>query len=148
MVSLKEKTQRAALMVAGFLTPWIAEFACSLKALAHSDLTIRGYTDSARHLAVWISDAGLQLDGIGKGAVDRFARHQCRCVGGRRWDRVSAKYARRAGRFVAFITELGVAAAVAPAPAEIVRPQILDYHRSVSSKNGRPPGSAGEAAKV
>jgi hypothetical protein len=87
-------------MDAGFLAPWIAEFASSLKALAHSDLTIGGYTDSGRHIAAWVCETGLKLDGFGKGTVDDFARHRCRCAGGRQWNRVSAKYARRAGRFV------------------------------------------------
>jgi site-specific recombinase XerD len=136
MVSTKETTPRAFLMDAGVLAPWISEFACSLKALAHSDLTIRGYTDSARHFAAWVHDAGLQLDGIGEGDVERFARHQCRCAGGRQWDRVSAKYARRAGRFVAFLAERGVAATVAPGPAEIVHPQIVDYQRWLSVHRG------------
>ena len=136
MVSTKGTAPRAVLMDAGFLTPWISEFACSLRTLAHSDLTIRGYTDSARHFAAWVHDAGLQLDGIGEGAVERFARHQCRCVGGRQWDRVSAKYVKRAGRFVAFLAERGVAATVAPGPAEIVHPQIVDYQRWLSVHRG------------
>jgi site-specific recombinase XerD len=124
------------LMDAGFLAPLIEEFACSLEALAHSDLTIRGYTDSARHFAAWVCDAGLQLDGLGKGAITDFARHHCRCAGGRQGNRVSAKYARRAGRFVAFLAERGLVPALPPAPAENIHPQILDYQRWLSVHRG------------
>jgi site-specific recombinase XerD len=136
MVSTKGNIQKPSLMAAGFLTPWIAEFACSLESLAHSDLTIRNYTDSARHFAAWVCEAGLQLDGIDVAAVDGFARHHCQCAGGRQWDRVSAKYARRAGRFVAFLVERGVAPVAAPAPAVIVHPQILDYQRWLTVHRG------------
>jgi hypothetical protein len=48
MVSTKGKAPKLVLMDAGFLAPLIVEFAYSLEALAHSGLTIRGYTDSAR----------------------------------------------------------------------------------------------------
>ena len=136
MVSMTWNSPKLALMDAGFLAPWIVECACSLEALAHSDLTIRGYTDSARHFAAWVCDAGLQLDGLGKEAVDDFARHRCRCAGSRRWDRVSAKYVRRAGRFVAFLAERGVAPAPAPALAENLHPRILDYQRCLSVHRG------------
>lgn len=136
MVSTTGKTPKLALMDAGFLAPWIAEFACSLEALAHSDLTIRGYTDSARHFSAWVCDAGLQLGSLGKEAVDGFARHHCRCAGGRHWDKVSARYVRRAGRFVAFLAERGVGPAAAAAPVEIIHPQILDYQRWLSVHRG------------
>lgn len=81
MVNTKGKAPKLVLMDAGFLAPWITEFACTLEALAHSDLTIRGYTDSARHFAAWAREVGLQLDGLGEGAIGGFARHHCRCAG-------------------------------------------------------------------
>jgi hypothetical protein len=99
MVITTSKSPKLDPMDAGFLAPLIAEFESSLDTLAHSSLTVRGYTDSARHFAAWFCDAGLQLGNIGKGTVDSFARHHCQCAGGRRWNGVSAKYARRAGRF-------------------------------------------------
>jgi site-specific recombinase XerD len=123
-------------MDAGFLAPLIVEFACSLQALAHSDVTIRSYTDSARHFAAWVCDEGLQSDGIGKGAVEGFARHHCRCAGAREWNSVSAKYTRRAGRFVSFLAERGVVPAPPPAPAEVVHPQILEYQRWLTVHRG------------
>ena len=130
------KAPKRVLMDAGFLAPWIAEFASSLKALAHSDLTIGGYTDSGRHFAAWVCETGLKLDGFGKGTVDDFARHRCRCAGGRQWNRVSAKYARRAGRFVAFLAERGVVPTAPPAAAEIVHPQIQAYQRWLAIHRG------------
>ena len=130
------KAPKRVLMDAGFLAPWIAEFASSLKALAHSDLTIGGYTDSGRHFAAWVCEKGLKLDGFGKGTLDDFARHHCRCAGGRQWNGVSAKYARRAGRFVAFLAERGVVPTAPPAAAEIVHPQIQAYQRWLAIHRG------------
>ena len=63
MVITKRKLPKPGPMDAGFLTPLIAEFGTSLGALGHSRLTISGYTDSARHFAAWVLDAGLHLEG-------------------------------------------------------------------------------------
>jgi len=136
MVITTSKSPKLDPMDAGFLAPLIAEFESSLDTLAHSSLTVRGYTDSARHFAAWFCDAGLQLGNIGKGTVDSFARHHCQCAGGRRWNGVSAKYARRAGRFVAFLAERGVIPAAPVAAAEIVDPRIVDYQRWLTVHRG------------
>ena len=135
MVITKGKP-KPVLMGAGFLAPLIAEFGSSLEALAHSGLTIRGYTDSARHFAAWICHADLQLDDVDRATVDSFARHRCRCAGARQWNGVSRNYARRAGRFVAFLTERGVVPAPPPVAAEIAHPQILDYQRWLAVHRG------------
>lgn len=136
MVSTKSKLTKPARMNAGFLIPIIAEFGASLEALGYSRLTIGGYTDSARHFATWIFGAGLQLGEICKDTADHFARHHCHCAGVRRWNGVSRKYARRAGRFVAFLAERRL---IAPAPcdaAEIVHPHILGYRRWLAVHRG------------
>jgi len=136
MVIKKAKSPKPGPMDGGFLTPLITEFGTSLGAQGHSSLTIRGYTDSARHFAAWAVDAGLQLDEVGKDQVVRFARHHCRCSGARRWKGVSAKYARRAGRFVVFLAERGVIPPTPPVAAAIVHPQILDYQRWLAVHRG------------
>jgi site-specific recombinase XerD len=136
MVITEGKSQKRELMDAGFLAPWIAEFGSSLEALEHSSLTVRGYTDSARHFAAWICHTGLQLDEIGTETVGSFARHHCRCAGGRRWNGVSGKYARRAGRFVAFLAERRVVPAAPPVAAEIIHPHIQNYQRWLAVHRG------------
>src|SRR5665213_151341 len=136
MVITKRKSPELGRMNAGFLAPLIAEYGVGLEALAHSSLTIRGYTDSARHFAAWICDAGVQLDDVGKETIDSFARHDCRCAGARQWNVVSRKYARRAARFVAFLAERGVIPPAPPVAVEIVHPQILDYQRWLTVHRG------------
>jgi site-specific recombinase XerD len=136
MVITRGKVPKLGRMDAGFLAPLIAEFAGSLEALAYSDLTISGYTDSARHFAAWACNAGLSLEDLDRRAVDRFAHHRCRCAGARQWNTVSAKYARRAGRFVSFLAARGLVPAEPPAPAEIVHPQILEYQRWLAVHRG------------
>jgi len=146
MVSTKSMLTKPARMNAGFLIPIIAEFGASLEALGYSRLMIGGYTDSARHFATWILGAGLQLGEFCKDTADHFARHHCHCAGVRRWNGVSRKYARRAGRFVSFLAERRL---IAPAPcdaAEIVHPHILGYrrfapHRLGSSSPAPPPST-------
>ncbi len=136
MVVTKNKSPKPGPMDAGFLAPLIADFEASLAALGHTHLTIRGYTDSARHFAAWAVDTGLHLEEVGKDTVDRFGRHHCQCSGARRWKGVSGKYARRAARFVRFLAKRGL---IAPAPcitAEIVHPQIFDYQRWLTVHRG------------
>ncbi len=129
MVITNRKTPKLNFMDAGSLTPLIVEFGAYLETLSHSNLTIVGYTSSARHFATWIGGAGLQLADICSDTIDDFARHHCKCAGARRWTSVSANYARRAGRFVAFLVERGTVPVASPVVTEIVQPQILDYQR-------------------
>ena len=136
MVITIRKSPEPAKMDAGVLAPLIAEFEASLEALGHSRLTVGGYTDSARHFAAWLFDAGLQVDEAGKDTVDLFARHHCRCAGGRRWNGVSRKYARRAGRFVAFLSDRGIIPPAPGAATDIVHPQISGYQRWLSIHRG------------
>ena len=136
MVITRGKVSKSGPMDAGFLAPLIAEFACSLEALAYSKLTIGGYSDSARHFAAWVCDEGLSWEDLDRGAVDGFARHRCRCAGARQWNTVSAKYATRAGRFVSFLAARGLVPAEPPDPAEIVHPRILEYQRWLAVHRG------------
>lgn len=129
MSTTTRKSQQLASMDAGFLTPSIALYRTSLEALGHSELTVRGYTDAARHLAAWIIDSGLRLEEVREETVDRFGRHRCRCAGARRWNGVSKKYARRAGRFVRFLADRGLVAQATAIAPEAVPPTIIDYQR-------------------
>ncbi len=136
MSTTTRKSQQLASMDAGFLTPSIALYRTSLEALGHSELTVRGYTDPARHLAAWIIDSGLRLEEVREETVDRFGRHRCRCAGARRWNGVSKKYARRAGRFVRFLADRGLVAQATAIAPEAVPPTIIDYQRWLSSHRG------------
>lgn len=83
-----------------FLNPgpvlsWIDQFAAELAAQRYSPLTIDGYRASARHFVVWLEGVCISIDDVDDGVLRRFASHQCRCPGGRRWQHVSQKYARR-----------------------------------------------------
>jgi hypothetical protein len=104
----KRKSPKPAPMDAGLLTPLIAKFAPSLRALGQNRLTNSSFADSAPRFATWVLVAGLQVDEIGKNKVNRFARRHCQCPGALRSKGVSAKYARRVDRFVALLAERGV----------------------------------------
>ncbi|MBX4899679.1 tyrosine-type recombinase/integrase [Rhizobium bangladeshense] len=111
----------------GPLSSWIDRFADELAAQRYTPLTIEGYTASARHFAAWLGRAGISIDVIDGDVVRRFAEHRCRCPGGRQWLRISPKYSRRAGRFVVFLQEAGVACP----PPKIASPYpLLDGYQS------------------
>jgi integrase/recombinase XerD len=95
-------------MDAGELAPLVTEFVADLRALGHSCLTVGGYEASARHFARWLVKAELAIGNLDEGVLHRFARHRCRCPGIRRLNRVSAKYVRRARRFVEFLADRGI----------------------------------------
>jgi len=71
-------------MEAGDLTPWVAAFSAELKALRHTDLTINGYIDCARHFSAWLAVNDIGLDEVNDRTLERFAKHRCRCGGYRR----------------------------------------------------------------
>lgn len=111
----------------GPLSPWIDQFAADLAVQRYSPLSIEGYTASARHFAAWLSSEAIPIDVIDDDVIRRFAEHRCRCPGGRRWQRVSPKYCRRARRFVVFLQEAGVARR----PLKVASPYpLLDDYQS------------------
>ena len=59
-------------MEAGVLAEPIAAYAAHLSGLGYTALTIKGYTDSARHLGAWLALSGLAisaLTGMSEGAT-------------------------------------------------------------------------------
>ena len=70
-------------MEAGVLAEPIAAYAAHLSGLGYTALTIEGYTDSARHLGAWLALSGLAISALDEHALERFARHKCRCGGNR-----------------------------------------------------------------
>ena len=122
----------------GPLRPLVAQFTNHLASLGHTTLTVGGYGDAARHFTVWLRQSSIAIARVDDNTCAEFAAHRCRCPGIRRCDRVSAKYARRARRFVWFLAECGVVDKLAlPGPAP-VEPRValfqdwLRQHRGIS----------------
>lgn len=124
----------------GPLLPLVARFTDYLASLGHTRLTVGNYGDAARHFVVWLQRSGIAITHVDISACADFADHQCRCPGIRRSDRVSAKYGRRASRFVRFLSECGVVGSLAlpdPAPVE---PRValfqawLRQHRGITER--------------
>jgi putative transposase len=53
MTISRTKSAKMGPMDAGFLAPLIADFEAALTELGHTSLTVKGYSDSARHFAAW-----------------------------------------------------------------------------------------------
>ncbi len=131
----------------GPLRPLVDQFADHLADLGHTALTVRDYGDAARHFAVWLQRSNIAIAHVDDETCAGFANHRCRCPGGRRSDHVSARYARRAKRFVRFLAECGVVdmpASLGPMPSEPRVAQFQDWlrqHRGIAActinKHGR-----------
>jgi site-specific recombinase XerD len=131
----------------GPLRPLVDQFTDHLVNLGHTALTVHGYGDAARHFAIWLQRSGVGIAHVDGDTCASFANHRCRCPGGRQSDRVSAKYARRAKRFVRFLSECGfVDRPVSPGPMPL-GPRVVQFqdwlrrHRGIAtrtiSKHGR-----------
>ena len=127
-------------MVAGDLAPLVAEFTRQFSQEGYTDLTVRGFEHGARHLAHWLAEAEIAVADIDEAVVGRFARHRCRCPGGRSTKQLSGPYLKRARRFVAFLAERGMVrqkasrAASVPDRRVVESQQWLRTHRGLSER--------------
>jgi len=128
------------LMSAGPLQPLVDAFVAELQAHRHTSLTVSGYEHSARHFAGWLCCNNIELDQVNDDVVKRFARHRCRCPGSRRQDHISARYVRRVRRFIQFLADRRVLAAVTYPCLTSVEARIAAYqawlrhHRGISER--------------
>ena len=128
------------LMSAGPLQPLVDAFVAELQAHRHTSLTVSGYEHSARHFAGWLCRNNIELDQVNDDVVKRFARHRCRCPGSRRQDHISARYVRRVRRFIQFLADRQVLAAVTYPCLTSVEARIAAYqawlrhHRGISER--------------
>lgn len=126
----------APFVVTGDLAPYLVDFLRELEAVGYSKLTILGYAMSIGHFATWGRTKDLPLRALNDKAVAQFATHRCCCPGGRRWHRISAKYARRVRRFVRYLERQGV---VEPCERE-PKPSLPEFcvwlaqHRGASAR--------------
>jgi len=122
------------------LRAFVVEFTDYLAALGHTDLTVRGYEDAARHFAEWLERSDIALVDVDDEVAARFAGHRCKCTGNRRHRHVSAKYVRRVRRFVCFLTRRGVVKMNIPSAAEVVNARVAEFqdflrqHRGISER--------------
>ena len=126
--------------MANDLAPWVAEFTRHLSDTGHTALTVRGYDGAARHLAHWLALAKVPVADIDESAIDRFARHRCRCPGDRRETHVSIKYVRRVRRFVEFLGERGIVQQKAASAVPVLDRRVVQFqdwlrqHRGISER--------------
>jgi integrase/recombinase XerD len=115
-----------------------AEFVSHLKGLGHTDLTLTGYRDGARHFCEWLRRSGVAIDAVDNDVVGRFARHRCKWSRGRRHNRPSFKYVRRVQRFVRFLIDRGLTRATVPKAIAAVYAHLAGFqswlgdHREIS----------------
>ena len=124
----------------GPLRPLVDQFTEYLASLGHTALTVRGYDDAACHFSVWLQQSRIGIGHAGDDTCAAFATHRCQCPGFRRSDRVSAKYARRARRFVRFLSERGIVGRLTPPGPMPVDPLVSSFqgwlrqHRGITER--------------
>lgn len=130
--------QQSTFLQPGALTEQLAGFTRELEAVGHTELTVAGYSMSIAHFAQWARKGDQVESDWSADAVDRFARHRCRCPGGRRWgQRVSGKYVQRVRRFIRYLQRQGVIESCAQAPPVAPLPEFSDWltqHRGASAR--------------
>jgi integrase/recombinase XerD len=131
-----ERCNRQRCMNAGVLAPQVAEFMRHLSALGHSRLTVSGYEAAARHIAQWLVLNKVVVVEIDDAVIDRFARHRCCCPGIRRVKGVSAKYVRRARRFVEFLGEHGIVRRKPKSTSPAFDPHVIEFQEWLRQHRG------------
>ena len=87
--------------------PYLDGFAAELAAAGYTRLTVSGYLQSIAHFGEWAQRTRIAFEDIDDNIIARFARHRCKCSGGRRQKRVSREYVARVQRFVRYLREQG-----------------------------------------
>jgi integrase/recombinase XerD len=120
----------------GDLTQHLDGFLRELEALGYARLTVLAYAMSVAHFATWARANDLAVRALNDQAVTDFSGHRCCCPGGRRWRRISAKYARRVRRFVRYLERRGAVELVERPPKPSL-PEFrawLAHHRGASTR--------------
>lgn len=125
----------------GFLQPGdlaqhLDGFMRELEAVGYTRLTVLAYAMSVAHFATWARANGLAVRALNDQAVTDFSNHRCCCPGGRRWRRISPKYARRVRRFVRYLERQGAVEPVERLPKPSL-PEFrawLAHHRGASAR--------------
>ena len=94
----------------GFLSPHLEAFLINLEKQGYTRLTIGNFADSVAHFAEWARRQGLAIEELRGDVLIRFAKHRCRCPGGRSHQSVSRKYVNRVRRFVRYLETEGLIA--------------------------------------
>jgi site-specific recombinase XerD len=109
------------------LSPWVAEFIRHLSETGHTLLTVSSYDCLARHLGHWLALAKIAVADIDESVIDSFARHRCRCPGGRRKTLLSDKYMGRVRRFIEFLRERGIVRREATSAVPALDPRVVQF---------------------
>ena len=119
-------TQRRLLDAAGARSH-VDDFAAELAADGYRWLTVSGYLQSIAHFGTWAQRTGIALNDIDDDTIASFARHRCKCSGGRRQRRVSRKYVARVRRFVQYLKKQGVVKASEDARRVHEPPIVVEF---------------------
>jgi integrase/recombinase XerD len=115
----------------------IHRFLDHLKESGHSDGTITHYRASAYHFALWLERCEKRLSEIDPRLIERFARHRCKCMSGRRTNRISLLCIGRIRRFVRFLSKEQLVRPI-DAPAKPLEDRLVRFsdwlrtHRGLS----------------
>jgi len=119
----------------GSLRPLVQSYINHLVSRGYQTGTIYHREHSARHFCYWLSQSNIAVAQIDDSAVDRFARHKCRCPGYRASKILSTAFVSMVRKFVTFLEDSGVVPCLAPTTDNGEIQAYLDWlreHRGLS----------------
>jgi len=127
-------------MDAGDIGPLVLAFVNHLTGFGHTSLTVAGYEASARHFAHWLTRSRIEVRDVDDEVIQRFAWHRCRCPGIRQQGGLSAKYVKRARRFIEFLAKRGIVRRKATSTTAAIARHVVEFqdwlrqHRGICEK--------------
>jgi site-specific recombinase XerD len=110
----------------GELGPLIERFIDDVAADGHSASSLVDYCMAARQFAKWTQQVRIDLQDIGAGSIERYARHRCPAPSRQRSTRASGAI-HHVRRFVDFLAEQQLIRPIMPPPARLVDARILRF---------------------
>lgn len=135
-ISDQHPAEQIWLLTPGPLLPFVRQFTEHHRDLGYNELTVKIYGAAARHFAHWLQRSKIPPEAIDNSVIERFARHRCRCPGGRKRQSVSFKYVNRVRRFVRFLRGEGVVPPLPPEPASAADKWIAAFEDWCRSHRG------------
>lgn len=116
----KKAKKRKRFLLPGFLESYLINFTKELSKNGYTDLTTQLYYDSVAHFGTWLHKKHVSLKNINSDIIDLFAKHRCRCPGGRKKEVVSKTYVNRVKYFVSYLQQCDII----PNPSDSTRNQL------------------------
>ncbi|MFM9835782.1 MAG: hypothetical protein ACKVOA_06740, partial [Methylophilaceae bacterium] len=88
----KDDSKNRCFLSIKYLKPLSDNFINELSVNGYTEFTIKSYKNSVAHFATWLKDECILIREIDEEVIEKFAKHNCCCPGGRKSSKVSRVY--------------------------------------------------------